>query len=63
MRKLLKKSEMLFKPHAGPTLFHSTAIGLSQKLRSLMERRHLYLAKPVKDIGEQISPPPFFQFV
>ena len=46
-------------PHAGPTVFHSTAIGLSQKLRSLMERRHPYLAKPVKDIGEQIHLPPF----
>ena len=40
--------------HAGPTVFHSTAIGLSQKLRSLMERRHPYLAKPVK------IPPPIF---
>ena len=46
--------------HAGPTVFHSTAIGLSQKLRSLMERRHPYLAKPVKDIGEQIHLHPFF---
>ena len=43
--------------HAGPTVFHSTAIGLSQKLRSLMERRHPYLAKPVK------IPPPFFASV